>query len=329
MFDTFTFQLHITDSCNSRCKHCYQDGFSDNGLPFDALKKITENIKQFVQSLEVKYNRQITKHINITGGEPLMRSDLFDLIAILNQDFSVGLLSNGSLITQEKAKAIAKHKIRFVQVSLDGNKEIHDKLRYKGSFDETLQAITYLKNNNVFVTVSFTINNSNFGTIQELFSICKKNRVDKLWFDRYIPLSVIENDLCIKTDDLKKFLTDVFNIKKKNTNGMQISMDRALQFLIGGNVPYQCKAGKNLLAILPDGTLLPCRRLPISLGNIFTEDLSTIYNTNRIILDLQNRKNIITGCEKCTYYTTCNGGLKCLTYAEKNNYNQKDVNCWI
>lgn len=109
---------------------------------------------------------------------------------------------------------------------------------------------------------------------------------------------------------------------------MLVHMNRAMQFLYGSDTIYNCSAGKTLLAILADGTLLPCRRLPIKVGNLLEKDINSYWVSSSILKELQDNE-IPEECKSCLVSDKCKGGAKCLTYAVNKTYNKKDVNCYI
>ena len=100
-----------------------------------------------------------------------------------------------------------------------------------------------------------------------------------------------------------------------------------MQFLCSDSTEYyQCSAGKSLLAILEDGTLLPCRRLPIELGNLQEDNLIKIYEESNII-SILNGDCTPSDCKSCFQVTKCAGGAKCITYAMTGNMEHRDYNC--
>ena len=113
----------------------------------------------------------------------------------------------------------------------------------------------------------------------------------------------------------------------RGNGNANIASDRALQFLECGGKPYSCSAGKTLMAIMPNGDVYPCRRLPIKVGNILEQSMLNIYSQNESIKALQN--DICHECNTCYYHHTCNGGLKCLSYALYQDYSRKDPHCWL
>ena len=113
--------------------------------------------------------------------------------------------------------------------------------------------------------------------------------------------------------------------KKSKTN---IAMYRALQFQMTNDYPYECTAGDSLLTVMENGDLVPCRRMPIVIGNLLKENMYELYMNNEIIKSLKT-KTIPDECERCEHSNLCAGGLKCLTYAIYKDFNHKDVGCSI
>lgn len=114
-------------------------------------------------------------------------------------------------------------------------------------------------------------------------------------------------------------------LKKSNTH---VAMHRALQFLMTNQFPYGCTAGVSLLTVMENGDLVPCRRMPIVVGNLQKENMYKLYNNNEVLRKLQ-KDSIPNDCNDCMHSKFCKGGLKCLTYAIYNDLNHKDVGCSI
>ena len=104
-----------------------------------------------------------------------------------------------------------------------------------------------------------------------------------------------------------------------------VHTNRALQFICNVNgVPhYKCSAGGNLLVILADGTLLPCRRLPITVGNVLEHSISVLVASSEVLKNLRED----TLSDECKTCEKCKGGAKCLNYAVTGDYKGKDINC--
>ncbi|MCC6274425.1 MAG: radical SAM protein, partial [Leptospiraceae bacterium] len=149
--DNFTLQWHITDTCNFRCSHCYQDNYSSRGETLENWKEILHQFLALVSIWRTK-NPGIKIHINVTGGEPFTHPDFFSLLELFHANkkkFSYGILSNGSLLNSEKSNRLKSLEPGFVQVSLEGGKKANDKIRGNGSFEKIRKGIRNLKKNNL------------------------------------------------------------------------------------------------------------------------------------------------------------------------------------
>src|SRR3972149_7146738 len=117
MNEPFYIQWHITNLCNLRCKHCYQDDFSKNSdLDWPGLKRVSDNLLTTLKG----WNQ--TACIHLTGGEPLLKPELFSLLNDLDQQSMVkelGIITNGLLIDEEIMKKLSSFsKLRGIKISL-------------------------------------------------------------------------------------------------------------------------------------------------------------------------------------------------------------------
>ena len=153
----FGFQWHITNRCNLRCAHCYQEDYSDsNELDLDGLKRIADEI---IKTL-AKWGKK--GDIAITGGEPLVKEEAFPLINYLESSddiASIDILSNGTLINESIAEHILDlKKVRCVQISLDGaSAGSNDAIRGKGTFEKALAGVRLLRRSGISVNIMFTL----------------------------------------------------------------------------------------------------------------------------------------------------------------------------
>ncbi len=328
-----TFQWHVTDQCNLRCTHCYQDNYTSKGLSFKELEQMLDQLISFVHKCRIE-NNEIRAHINFTGGEPFLREDLIDLIVKTKEVgiFTFGILSNGLIPSNETLKRLKALKPKFIQISLEGNRETNDKIRGQGSYSEILNSLKTYQKFGIPTMISFTANAENYLDYPHVVKIARRYKAFKIWTDRYIPCD--KNDtLRMNTEQFKKLGLLINKEKQRDKyfifSKTNVSANRALQFLFCGDQPYKCSAGNELLAFLANGDILPCRRLPIKLGNLLTDSLIDLYKNTDILNIIHSQEKLDIKCLDCYYKSSCNGGLKCLSYATSNDFNKKDINCWI
>lgn len=328
MKQKFVIQWHITGRCNLRCKHCYMVEYNKD-LEEDDLIEIFNQIKAFL------IGNNFTGHVNFTGGEPFLTEHLWGLMDLCEEnEISFGILTNGTLIDEGIACKLQTYKkLRFIQFSLEGSAKTHDYIRGKGSFQKTAKAIKLVNTYGIQTMVSFTASKNNYKELAKAVRICRRWQVKRFWTDRLVPLGSNELDM-MTNEDFKKYLRVLDRESKKSKllarigiNTTNVHTNRAMQFLCSTSTDsYICSAGKSLLAILEDGTLLPCRRLPWELGNLLEDNLSNIY-------DKSNMVNMLKGdcipdeCKNCFNAKICAGGAKCITYAIYGDIGHRDYNC--
>lgn len=328
MVKRFVLQWHLSEACNLKCLHCYQENHCPIQLEYDKLVIIYNQFKDLLKALQMK------GHINLTGGEPLCNPYLFKILDLIKNDHDLitfSLLTNGTLVTEEIATKIKSYNPYYVQVSLEGGKKTNDYIRGKGTYKSIGRGITNLKKNDIYTSISFTATNLNYKEFPKVIKYAKKYHVDNVWSDRYIPLGNLEDKkLSLNYEETREYLRIMQQERTKllhqKDNKTTISMYRALQFQMTHDFAYGCTAGDTLLTVMENGDLVPCRRMPIVVGNLFQDDMTYLYFNSPILINL--RKNTIPDeCQACESSETCHGGLKCLTYALYKNLNHKDVGC--
>lgn len=327
MVNQFVLQWHLSEVCNLKCLHCYQEKHKPIALSYPQLLNILNQYRELLKKLKVK------GHINLTGGEPLCSPYFFKILDELKKDkelYSFSILTNGTLITDEIAKKISEYNPEYVQVSLEGGKKTNDYIRGKNVYKKVANAIKYLKKYNVFVSISFTATRINYKEFPNVVRYAEKYGVDNVWSDRFIPLSKDnEIDLQMSKEETNEYLKIMENerirlrLKKSKTN---VAMYRALQFQMTNDYPYTCTAGKSLLTVMENGDLVPCRRMPIVVGNLLNNNMYDLYKNSKILKELQ-KDTTPDDCKNCEHSKKCSGGLKCLTYAIYKDLNHKDVGC--
>lgn len=331
-------QWHITERCNLRCSHCYQDAYSGKELGFRDLLGILEQFKDLLQFWKLKPgNPPVRGHITITGGEPFVRRDFLDLLEIFSanrQHFSFAILTNGSFIERAMARRLRKMGPSFVQVSIEGTRTTHDKIRGSGNYERTVSALKHLVRERILTFISFTAHRENFREFTEVARMAQRLRVSRVWADRLIPWGTgsgkKENVLTPKeTQEFFEIMKKARNQASRRWFGRtEIAMHRALQFLVAGGRPYHCTAGDTLVTVQPNGDLYPCRRMPIPVGNLLETPLIELYFNSNLFQALRNRNLISEKCLDCFYSKLCRGGLKCLSYAMTGDPFKTDPGCW-
>jgi radical SAM protein with 4Fe4S-binding SPASM domain len=322
----FILQWHLSEVCNLKCKHCYQENHEYVQLKYNELIEILNQYRELLKKLKVK------GHINLTGGEPLCCPFFFKILDEFKKDkdlYSFSILTNGTLINDEIAKKISEYNPEYVQVSLEGSKKTNDYIRGNGVYKKVKDSVKCLKKYNIFVSLSFTATKLNYKEFPKVVKFAVKNNVDNVWSDRFIPIGDYDSNLLMNLEETQ----DYFNIMvkerirlKKINSKTNVSMYRALQYQKTNSLPYTCTAGISLLTVMENGDLVPCRRMPIVVGNLQKDNMLDLYKNSDILKKLREER-VPDDCKNCEDSKLCSGGLKCLTYALFKDLNHKDVGC--
>jgi len=184
----FIIQWHITDRCNLKCRHCYQEGAGSREMPFDRIAAVIQEIAAMLKDWGEAYGLEFSPSFTITGGEPFLRPDFFSILKeILQAGFASYVLSNGTMITQERAESLAALGVKEVQVSLEGPQGVHDGIRGPGSFAASLQGVRNLQAAGVKVSLNSTLSKLNAGYFMDLVDLAVALGVGSLGFPGWCP----------------------------------------------------------------------------------------------------------------------------------------------
>jgi len=336
--DEFYIQWHITNLCNLRCRHCYQEYFnSDEDLPWLKLKTIYENILSTARQWKKK------THITLTGGEPLLKKETFLLFNYLEQKEEISelsLITNGSFLNEEVCQHLdGSDKFKKIKISLDGATEkTNDYLRGKGTFSKVMKAIeTVKKFSNFQIILMFTAMKSNLKEIESLFELCKDFNLEGLMVERFIPLGqgVSIEEQILDKDEWKNLTNTLLTLCHIDPDLNEILPYRAFQikFNHSTNSPTlellgaPCTAGTDGLCIMPDGMVYPCRRFNLPIGNLLKQSLSEIWQNSEVLNKIREKNNLQGKCKECPI-KECRG-CRALAFALTGDYLAEDNQCWL
>ena len=303
--------IEITKKCNLRCAHCY---LSAGDAADEELT--TEEIKDLIKSAKELGARSVS----IGGGEPLMRPDYITIIKYaLFQDLMVALGTNGTLIDEEIAETLSKLPIK-IQISFDGaNKETHDSIRGKGSYDLAIKGLDMLIKRGMGkdIVIAFTPMSVNVEDVPKLIEFALEKGIPVIQFP---PLSSSGRakaswDELRLSDDKRLCLWDFISKRSKELKGKLDLLAECFSLDINnpGN-PYRCSIGSQL-RIDPTGAVYPCQCFHFGseycIGNIKKQSLDEIVNDlklGEIIKSCFARPSKIDQCRECKWKNFCGAG---------------------
>jgi radical SAM protein with 4Fe4S-binding SPASM domain len=319
-FVPLVMSWNVTRECNMKCSHCYINA-TDKKLENELT---TEEAKAFMDQI-----CQVSKPLLIlSGGEPLLRKDIFELIEYgADKGLKMGLGSNGYLIDDSVAKKLKDAGIATVSISLDSNVPAqHDEFRgVKGAFEKAVNACKALRKNDVLVQVNATLTHHNYDQIDDIMSLAEDIGVENFHLFFLVPTGRGKKLTDISPQKYEDMITKTFaKVAKHRLNVrpscapqfMRIAKGMALdmrQWIRG------CIAGLYYCRIYPNGDVTPCPYLPIKLGNVREKTFKDVWFNSEVFKQLRDSNTLKGKCGACEYRIIC-GGCRARAYGLSSDF---------
>lgn len=323
---------NITSRCNLRCQHCY----------FEATGKIDPNelkskeARDFIEDL-AEFKVPV---LLFSGGEPLLRKDIFELAKFAkDRGIKPVLSTNGSLITEEVAKKIKQAGFSYVGISLDGMEQTNDCFRRKkGAFTQTLVGIRNCQKVGLKVGLRFTLTKHNFKDLAYMFDLVEQESIPRFCIYHLVYIGRAGNNRVMDLSHKEKrqaleiiwqrslkFCQRGLNIevltvdnhadgvwlylKLKSLNPQKAKRALGLLKAQGGN-----SSGEKIGAVDNCGNIYPDQFWRTHLlGNIRKSKFSKVWQENgsSFLQDLRHRSLLLKGrCQRCIFLLICNGNFR-------------------
>lgn len=304
-----------TLTCNAKCKHCGSS--AENKTYSDELttEEIKSAWKQIATDMEVK-----DIWINVTGGEPLVRKDLFEVMKYASElGFHWGMTTNGILLNDENIQKLKDSNLETISISIDGLEETHDEFRgVKGSYKKIVENIKKLKAANFVkhIQVTTVFNKSNMAQLEELYQIMCGLELDSWRLVSMDPIGRANNEksLMLEKEDLKKLLEFIIKNNKKGKLKLSYGCPSFLGLKYEKDVRdwyFYCRTGINVASILYNGDLFVCTNVPriksLIQGNIRKDNFKEVWE-NKYKEFRSDERTKCKECEKCEQWEFCLGG---------------------
>lgn len=323
---------NITRTCNLKCLHCYSDS-EGKRYPGEVTTPVAKGVIDDLASFSVPA-------VLFSGGEPLLRPDLFELASYAGaKGLSTVLSTNGTLITPSAAQAIQDAGFTYVGVSLDGIGAVHDYFRgVKGAFDRTLQGIRNLIARGQKTGLRLTLTEHTLNQIDSLFDLVEKEGIRRVCFYHLVPSGrgkeIFQVDPEKTRQGIDRILERTREILSRGYPLEVLTVDnhadgpylyiklqerddpRAAEvyrcLLWNGGGLYS--SGVGIASIDSQGFVHPDQFwIQYSLGNIHERKFSEIWTDTQepLLQKLRNRKSHVQGrCHTCRFFDACGGALR-------------------
>ncbi|MCL1790972.1 MAG: putative heme d1 biosynthesis radical SAM protein NirJ1 [Peptococcaceae bacterium] len=341
---------NCTRTCNLKCIHCYSA--SDHKV-YDQMSH--EQAKGFIDDL-AEFRVPV---ILFSGGEPLMRPDCLELIAYAREKgLRTTLSTNGTLINEEKARALKDLGVGYVGISLDGLEDVNDRFRgQKGAFAKALQGIRNCLAVDQKVGLRFTINRHNHKFLNDIFDLVERENIPRVCFYHLVysgrGSTMVEEDISREESreaielimertldyhrrGLNKEILTVDNhadaiyvyLKLKETDPQRAEYVRSLLLRNGGN-----RSGIAIGQVDWQGNVHPDQFTGgHCLGNVLERKFGDIWSdtSHEIMGGLKDRKALLKGrCAACAHLDMCNGNFRTRAEAVYDDFWAQDPACYL
>ncbi|MCR5176156.1 MAG: radical SAM/SPASM domain protein, ACGX system [Anaerovibrio sp.] len=336
----FSFQWHITDECDQRCKHCYIFAENTHKCPdfmnIGQMDMVLENCLDFCDT----YGRQ--PYFYLTGGDPILHPDFWTLLdKFKEKKIPFTIMGNPFHLTEEVCKKLADCGCLRYQMSIDGTEKTHDWFRKPGSFKTTLEKVAIINGAGIRSIIMTTVSDKNIDEIPDIIDAVVAAGANVYAFARYCPTSD-DKENSISPKRYRKLLEDCDNIYRSyeeegcetyfnrkdhlwtlfdyEKGRFHIPADAEPEMIYGG-----CNCGNCHLTILPTGDVYACRRVQNScVGNVFSDKLSDLW-----INELEQYRNYdnFKKCSKCKLLAWCRG-CPAVACSSGGDFYAEDPQCW-
>lgn len=318
----FFIQWHLTERCNLWCKHCYQGERGTDEMSFPEMRNVITEVSDMVRDWSESYGVSFAPSMNITGGEPFLRNDLLNILGeIRKQGFKTYLLTNGALVDKKRARMLADLGVDGVQVSMEGPEDVHDAIRGAGSYSASAAGVEQLVDAGIAVTLNVTVSNLNAGQVKRIITFGSHAGVKRIGFSRLVPAGRGRALLShmLTQAQVKELYEELLSLELKSleiVTGDPVAAQMKIKANgdAGTTAISGCAAGVSGLTIQPNGNVTPCRRLPLSLGNVRRDSLRKIWAASPVLEALRDRSKYKGKCGACSRWARCRG-CRAIAYA--------------
>ena len=344
----------LTARCNLKCCHCRAEARDEvvaGELTTEQILAVARDIREVGDPIMI-----------LTGGEPLVRQDFFDIAEACVGMFSrVALATNGTMVDDETARRIASTGIQRVSVSLDGaTAATHDAFRgVLGSFDDTLRGYDAMARAGVSVQVNATVARSNIDEVPALLDLLLERKAAAFHVFALVPVGCgaqISDDARLSPERMEVFLRWLIEKSIELRDRIHIKATCAPQYYRilrevsrergvplpghghgqghghGGDangmqaVTRGCLAGSAVCFVSRTGDVQPCGYLPVCVGNVLQQPFGEIWRNSDVFAALRDPGQLKGKCGSCGYRVVCEG-CRARAYAATSDFMAEDPDC--
>ncbi len=313
-----------TRNCVGNCMYCsYTKEYAkDQEVDTKTAKKIVDEMHEFG-----------CQYFGISGGEPLVRPDIFEIIAhAKDMGMEVSLITSGFAFDQARLDKLAKYNVHTA-VSVDGNRESNDVIRRKGSYDKALFAMKKLSENGLLDCIVTTMTKYNIKDMAHPAALAAEYNARMVVYHNLVPVGRASDnmpDLAPTADQYEEAFNEIYDLQVKLAGKVKVNVYAPFYARIvrQKNPAYfwdwfqtgflgRCSIGGNYMGITENGDYRSCGfHEGYRLGNIKNKKIGQAWDElqhSELHIKLRDKSNIKGRCGVCEYREICGG---CRTRAE-------------
>jgi radical SAM protein with 4Fe4S-binding SPASM domain len=326
----------VTRQCNLKCVHCYSESV-ETAHPHELS---TDEAKLVIQQIAQSGARMII----FDGGEPLMRPDIYQLVAFAKE---VGLRplmgTNATLITDQVAGQLVEAGIKALAISVDGDRAAsHDKFRgAEGSFDATIAGIQSAARAGIPFQLAPCINATNKTQLAGVVKLGHKLGAVAVEVFDYIASGrgKVDRSFELSIEERKALVDEIIALQRKDDElvfrciGIPqywVEVEKLVpeEEVLLKFVRSCCGAGLRYACIMYEGTVYPCMVLQKVAGNVREQSFADIWRESEVFQILRERSKLGGKCGRCDYKELC-GGARCKVFEATGELMAEDRTCWF
>lgn len=333
-FIPLTISWNLTKRCNLACAHCYIDASAkEKGGGELSPQESIEILRQLAA-----VNREAV--LILTGGEPLLRKDIFELIQQAStHGFWTVLGSHGGLLEEKTAEKLIESGLKGVGVSLDSlSPQVHNRFRgIDKAWEKTVSAISVMRSKQLPFLIETTMTPFNKNELPEMAAFALEKGASALNVFFLVPTGRGANLPDLTSSEYETTLKQLAELQALYAGRLLINAKcaphyRRVVWELDHTSPFVrtfrgggCPAGSYYCRITPEGDVTPCPYMPLTVGSLREKSFSEIWKDSPILHDF--RKASLGGrCGACEFNLLC-GGCRCRAYATTGNYLAEDPSC--
>ncbi len=329
-----------TDACNLACKHCRAEAKeepSEDELTTDEGKELLLSIKRVGSPI-----------IIFTGGEPLLRKDIFELISFARDlELLPVIAPNGTLLNRENVRELKRCGIKRASLSIDGSDApSHNEFRgVEGAFEATLKGIEFLKKEGIPFQINTTVTKSNLSSFKRIFHLVEELGAVAWHIFLLVPTGRARNitQEIISPEEYEDVLMWFYGFRRNTSLQLKatcaphyyrIMRQRAKEEGIKVDkstfgmdaLTRGCLAGLGFCFVSNRGIVKPCGYLDVECGDIRKNSFEDIWTNSEVFVRLRDPSQYKGKCGICEYFRVC-GGCRARAYTMKGDYMEEEPLC--